>query len=412
MIALKKLYGDELLRLALVLSLLKVDPNDYLERETQQLIAGLHISNGSDWSSEQEARTLIRPRFVHPKSLDNILINYERELFEELNSLGRYGSSFSDNNARIWNNRGPVLHTYLVNNVATDTVVPELAPPAADDDDGVSADDNVAQEVKVEEVEELKEEPGEPEPTPDVVVTLSTGFFENRTESDIFEEIAARREANALDGASQGERDIFNEIATHTFDVNEFFQTDEMQIKKEPEEEVLEVRVKKEQEDDLYSDNAMDEFVPYFTAKAEKIQFGETNSVFDQNLADLQDYGDIFEDVKEIRNLDCLDMKQQQDNLEQYLMENTPLESEVFQLPMFDDDELVLDVKRERASTSFTSTSSSGVSEMDAASFGEPDVKIEPDEGHHSGDELTQEVRFSTSNLYKKTMQAILSLIF
>ncbi|XP_073966091.1 uncharacterized protein [Choristoneura fumiferana] len=396
MIALKKLYGDELLRLALVLSLLKVDPNDYLERETQQLIAGLHISNGSDWSSEQEARTLIRPRFVHPKSLDNILINYERELFEELNSLGRYGSSFTDNNARIWNNRGPVLHTYLVNNVATDTVVPELAPPAADDgDDGVSADDNVAQEVKVEEVEEVKEEPEEPEepePTPDVVVTLSTGFLENRTESDIFEEIAARREANALDDASQGERDIFNEIATHTFDVNDFFQTDEMQIKKEPEEEVLEVRVKKEQEDDLYSDNAMDEFVPYFTAKAEKIQFGETNSVFDQNLADLQDYGDIFEDVKEIRNLDCLDMKQQQDNLEQYLMENTPLESEVFQLPMFDDDELVLDVKRERASTSFTSTSSSGVSEMDAASFGEPDVKIEPDEGHHSGDELTQEV--------------------
>ncbi|XP_063392015.1 segmentation protein cap'n'collar-like [Cydia fagiglandana] len=399
MIALKKLYGDELLRLALVLSLLKVDPNDYLESETQQLLAGLHISNGSDWG-DQEARTLIRPRFVHPKSLDNILINYERQLFEELNSLGRYGSSFTENNIQ-WNNRGPVLHTYLVNNVATDTVVPELAA-GNDTSDGVSADDNVAQEVKVEDVER---------DTPDVVVTLSADYFNNRTEEehtkpDSDEDTKVDFEAFEETPSRRAEADIFEEIATRTFDVNDFFQSEEMQIKKEP-EEVLEVRVKKEQED-LYDDNAMDEFVPYFTAKAEKFQYGEPNSVFDQNLADLQDYGDIFEDVKELRNLEYLDVKQQQDNLEQYLMENTPLDTEVYQ-PMFDDDELVLGVKRERASTSFTSASSSGVSEMDVASP-PPNVKLEPDEGHHSGDELTQEDMDLIEVLWKQDVDMGFSL--
>ncbi|XP_049884051.1 endoplasmic reticulum membrane sensor NFE2L1-like isoform X1 [Pectinophora gossypiella] len=373
MIALKKLYGDELLRLALVLSLLKVDPNDYLEQETQQLLSGLHISNGSDWSAEQEARTLIRPRFVHPKSLDNILINYEREIFEELNSLGRYADFNLENNARIRVN--PILHTYLVNNVATDTVVPPLAGQPVDEagQDGVSADDNVAQEVKVSEEEDSQEQPeiqAQEPPRPDAVVTLSPDFLTNHTESD-----------------------IFAEIATRSFDVNEFLVQPNMQIKKEPvdeSEDLLDVKIKKEpQNEDLYSDNAMDDFVPYFTAKSEKFELGE-NSVFHQNMADLQDYGELFDDVKELRSdLDCIDVKQQQENLEQYLLENTPLDSEVYELaPMFEE-ELVLGVKRERASTSFTSASSSGVSEMDMSV--KEDVKSEPDEGNHTGDELTQE---------------------
>lgn len=374
MIALKKLYGDELLRLALVLSLLKVDPNDYLETDTQQLIAGLHMSNGSDWSLEQEARTLIRPRFVHPKSLDNILINYERQLFEELNSLGRYAAYNVENNDRIWNNRDPI-HTYLVNNVATDTVVPALATASVPDDtpdqDGVSADDNVAQEIKVSDEETQQEELRE---QPDAIITLSADFLSNHTESD-----------------------IFAEIATRSFDVNEFLVQEEMQIKKEPvdsnESDYLDVNIKKErQNEDLYSDNAIDDFVPYFSAKAEKFEMGEPNSVFHQNMADLQDYGELFEDVKELRNdIEYIDVKKQQEDLEQYLLENTPLDTEAYDLaPMFEE-ELVLDVKRERASTSFTSASSSGVSDMDM-----PDVKMEPDEGHHTGDELTQEVSFST----------------
>lgn len=383
MISLKKLYGDELLRLALVLSLLKVDPNDYLERETQQMIAGLHISNGSDWSLEQEARTLIRPRFVHPKSLDNILINYERELFEELNSLGRYGNSYLEYNDRMFYSRGrPVLHTYLVNNVATDTVAPVLATATVVEnaDDSVSADDNVAQEVKVEEEEE---ESHEAVNQPDAVVTLSPDFLHNHTESDIFAEIASR-----------------------SFDVNEFLvQPSEMQIKQENDESDFEVRVKKEKDsDDLYSDNAID-FMPYFNSKSE-LDLGETNSVFQQNLADLQDFGD---ENKELKNdLEYLDVKQQQENLEQYLMENTPLDSEVYELaPMFED-ELVLSVKRERASTSFTA-SSSGVSDMDVSSDG-PDIKLEPDEGHHSGDELTQEDMDLIEVLWKQDVDMGFSL--
>lgn len=362
MIALKKLYGDELLRLALVLSLLKANPEEYLELETQQL-AGLHISNGSDWSLEHEARTLIRPRHVHPKSLDHILVNYERQLFEELNSLGRY--NYLENNERIWYNQGSI-HTYLLNNVATDTVAPGLPQEAVHDEsvqDNVSSDDNVAQEVKVEE---------DSQEQPDAVVTLSADFLQNHTESDIFAEISSR-----------------------SFDVNEFLVPNEMQIKKEPEsEEDLIVNVKQEREDDLYSDNAIDDFVPYFSAKAGKLELGEPNSVFHQNLADLQDYEELFDDVKELKNdLEFLDVKQQQENLEQYLLENTPLDAEVYELaPMFEE-ELVVGVKRERASTSFTSASSSGVSEMDVSSDKDvPDVKLEPDEGHHSGDELTQEV--------------------
>ncbi|XP_064076202.1 endoplasmic reticulum membrane sensor NFE2L1-like isoform X2 [Vanessa tameamea] len=364
MIALKKLYGDELLRLALVLSLLKANPDDYFELETQQL-AGLHISNGSDWSLEQEARTLIRPRFVHPKSLDHILVNYERQLFEELNSLGRYNNFV--NNDRMWYNQGSI-HTYLVNNVATDTVVPGLSQEAVHDEnaqDNVSSDDNVAQEVKVEEETQADQ--------PDAVVTLSADFLQNHTESDIFAEISSR-----------------------SFDVNEFLIPNEMQIKKEQEsDEDLVVRVKKERDDDddLYSDNAIDDYVPYFSAKSGKLEVGEPNSVFHQNIADLQDYEELFDDVKELKNgLECLDVKQQQENLEQYLLENTPLDTEAYELaPMFEE-ELVLDVKRERASTSFTSASSSGVSEMDTSSVSEmPDIKLEPDEGHHSGDELTQE---------------------
>lgn len=381
MIALKKFYGDELLRLALVLSLLKLDPNEYLEIETHELISGLPISNGSNWSQEQEARTLIRPRFIHPKSLDNILINYERRLFEELNSLGRY----VDNNGRTWNNRGPIVHTYLLDNVATNTAAPVLAAAVDANNpgqDGVSADENVAHEVKVtdedtrEETQQLKDDGTEETKLdatqPDAVVTLSTDYFSNHSESD-----------------------IFAEIATRSFDVNEFLVSPgEMQIKKEPEtSELLDVHIKKERDDDdLYNDNAIDDFIPYFASKAESIDV-ENNSVFEQNMADLHDYEELFE-MKDIKPDFDIDMKQHRASLEQYLIENTPLDGDVYELaPMFED-ELVLDVKRQRASTSSTTPSSSGVSEMDISVKDYPDVKLEPDEGHHTGDELTQEVSF------------------
>lgn len=366
MIALKKLYGDELLRLALVLSLLKSDPSDYLERETQQLI-GLHIGNGTDgadWPLEHEARTLIRPRFVHPKSLDHVLENYHRQVFEELNSLGRYGYL-------EYNERSPI-HTYLLNNVDIATGNDDPASPPVNDEqagqDGVSSDDNVAQEVKISEEEEQSRD-GQEEA---IAVTLSADFLSNHTEQDIFQEIASR-----------------------SFDVNEFLVQPEMQIKKEEPDDLLDITIKKEREnEDLYSDNAMD-FVSYFNVKPE-IDLGEPESVLNQNMADLQDYEELFDDVKSLRtSMDCVDVKKHE-NLEQYLLENTPLDNEVYDLAPIFDDELVIDVKRARASTSFTSASSSGVSDMDVSIKEMSDVKIEPDEGNHTGDELTQEV----SSLY------------
>ncbi|GBP23438.1 hypothetical protein EVAR_22297_1 [Eumeta japonica] len=379
MIALKKLYGDELLRLALILSLLKANPNDYLERETQLLTAGLHISNGTDWSLEQEARTLITPRHVHPKSLDHVLAHHERRLFEELNSLGRYYNRYDPDNERI-SNVNSIVHTYLVNNVATDTIAPtlaEVAAPVSNDgnveNDIVSADDNVGQEIKVEEEAQQEHQ------QPDIVVTLSPDFLNNRTESD-----------------------IFAEIATRSFDVSEFLvNPSEMHIKKEPESDLFEIKKEKEDQDDLYNDNAMDDFVPYFAAQSKK--FSESD-VFDQNISDLQDYEEAFNDVKDFkRDLEYLDVKQQQENLEQYLLENTPLDAEVYDLaPMFEE-ELVLDVKRERASTSFTSASSSGVSEMEVLPELSEEIKTESDEGHHTGDELTQECRFrNRTTLYRR----------
>ncbi|CAH2064616.1 unnamed protein product, partial [Iphiclides podalirius] len=388
MIALKKLYGDELLRLALVLSLLKSNPDEYLHNEALQLTAGLNISDGSDWSFEPEARTLIRPRHVHPKSLDSVLLSYERQLFEELHSLGRYGDRYAENAARV---RSGVLHTYLLNDVSTDTVAPVLSPAQVADaaPDGVSADENVAQEVKVDG----EGAEGGAAAAADLVVTLSADFFENRTESDVFAEIASR-----------------------SFDVNELLVPPaEMRIKSEPREPreppELDVRVKVERDsEDLYSDNAIDEFVPYFSAKTGRLEAGGPHSVYHENLADLRDYNEMLEDTKGLRNELELDVKQQQENLEQYLLENTPLDAEVYELaPMFEE-ELVLDVKRERASTSFTSASSSGVSEMDTSSKDSPDVKLEPDEGHHSGDELTQEDMDLIEVLWKQDVDMGFSL--
>lgn len=385
MIALKKLYGDELLRLALVLSLLKVDHNVF-ERETQ-LTAGLHISNGTDWSIENEAGTQIRPSHIHPKSLDNILINYERQIFDELNSLGRYYEVYNSNNQRMWHtSKRSIVHTYVLNNVATDTNIPQIQ--SVDNDtsnnevqfviaqDGVVDDANVGQEVKIPEEDSQSSEAS----VANRSVTISPTFLHNRTRTE----------------------DIFEEIASRSFDVSEFFVTpNEMHIKKEPEDNILDVKIKKETDNnDLYDDNAMDDFVPYFTARSENCNKIEHKSVFDENMADLQDYGELLEEVKHDFELD---VKQENGNLEKYLLENTPLDEEDFDIAATLEDGLLLDVKRERTSVSFTSASSSGVSELDvgAEEIAESvnyksesvNYKSESDEGHHTGDELTQEVR-------------------
>ncbi|KAF5294494.1 hypothetical protein FQR65_LT01620 [Abscondita terminalis] len=91
MIALKKVYRDELLQFALLLSLLRINPESYLETDLFSNISDLDFENGTSWRSF--ATGPFRTPYIHPKNFDSILLSYERELFEDLNSLGRYSSS-------------------------------------------------------------------------------------------------------------------------------------------------------------------------------------------------------------------------------------------------------------------------------------------------------------------------------
>ncbi|KAG5314239.1 CNC protein, partial [Acromyrmex insinuator] len=105
MLCMKKLYREELLQLALLLSLLRVDPNSYFGLDIQTIgVGSLDLNNGSGWHMDH---TIIhRPMFIHPKNPDSMLLNYQRDLFEELNSLGRYNRMNSGLNA---------IQAYLLN---------------------------------------------------------------------------------------------------------------------------------------------------------------------------------------------------------------------------------------------------------------------------------------------------------
>lgn len=96
MLCLKKVYTDELLQIALILSLLKVHPDSYFEIDPY---INLDISNGTSWRAYSP--NALRSNFVHPKSLDSILLNYEREVFADLNALGRYNRINAIHNRNI-----------------------------------------------------------------------------------------------------------------------------------------------------------------------------------------------------------------------------------------------------------------------------------------------------------------------
>ncbi|KAK9299829.1 hypothetical protein QLX08_007280 [Tetragonisca angustula] len=106
MLCIKKLYHEELFQLALLLSLLRLDPESYLGLDIQTIgVGSLDLNNGSRWHTD--VHTIVhRPMFVHPKNLDSMLLNYERDLFEDLNSLGRYNRINSGLND---------IHAYLLN---------------------------------------------------------------------------------------------------------------------------------------------------------------------------------------------------------------------------------------------------------------------------------------------------------
>lgn len=93
---LKKMYRDELLQLALLLSLLHVDPDSYFGYDIPAVGVGIRdLTGGTSWA---HAPAIIpRRMFVHPKNLDSVLLNYEREVFEDLNALGRYNRIHTHN---------------------------------------------------------------------------------------------------------------------------------------------------------------------------------------------------------------------------------------------------------------------------------------------------------------------------
>lgn len=98
MLSLKKVYRDELLQLALILSLLRVHPDSYIENDLYNTVNNLdlELSNGTSWRSF--GTSVLRSSYVHPKNLDSVLLNYEREVFADLNSLGRYNRVTPENN--------------------------------------------------------------------------------------------------------------------------------------------------------------------------------------------------------------------------------------------------------------------------------------------------------------------------
>lgn len=100
---LKKMLGNELLQLALMLSLMRVDPDSLLSSRQQSHYDGNYdssdlINNGSDvWTQTRFGDNLnfggiggdMSPR-LHPKSMDSLLDRFQNEILDDLNSLGRY----------------------------------------------------------------------------------------------------------------------------------------------------------------------------------------------------------------------------------------------------------------------------------------------------------------------------------
>lgn len=88
MLCLKKVYRDELLQLAILLSLLRVDRRSSLGYDYDSPAIGVGIDDIQGW--EQSHSLVRRDIQIHPKSLDSVFLNYEQQVFDDLNSLGRY----------------------------------------------------------------------------------------------------------------------------------------------------------------------------------------------------------------------------------------------------------------------------------------------------------------------------------
>lgn len=94
----KKLHrhSDELLHLALLLSLIRVDPESYLGlglgRSNNIHDSFRNITMGDTWAHIPFQRSALDVPYLHPKSVEASLAQYQEELIEDLNDLGRYTS--------------------------------------------------------------------------------------------------------------------------------------------------------------------------------------------------------------------------------------------------------------------------------------------------------------------------------
>lgn len=92
-------HSDELLHLALILSLIRVDPESYLGLglgRSSLTRGNYNITMGDTWAHTSSdfhhgfTSSLPDIPYLHPKSMEASLTQYQEELIEDLNDLGRY----------------------------------------------------------------------------------------------------------------------------------------------------------------------------------------------------------------------------------------------------------------------------------------------------------------------------------
>lgn len=89
----KKMWREELLQLVLILGLLGVDRDLYRRTsEFHPVRMGIDDVGGGVRFENAHFNNHFNNRIgrIHPKSLDSVLLSYERDLLEDLNALGRY----------------------------------------------------------------------------------------------------------------------------------------------------------------------------------------------------------------------------------------------------------------------------------------------------------------------------------
>ena len=95
-------HSDELLHLALILSLIRLDPESYLGLgfgRSDAIRGTFHnITMGDTWAHmPSDSHRLIEVPYLHPKSMEASLAQYQEEIIEHLHDLGRYTSIVPSN---------------------------------------------------------------------------------------------------------------------------------------------------------------------------------------------------------------------------------------------------------------------------------------------------------------------------